>query len=178
MDGFTDAECPHPPRDYLNKEREKFKDILKSILLILKVSGAHIKTDRDLIDEINTRIHQRINYYLFFHVKRLNQSRQIALKAYWILRHRPLRLISKAFWNKDYDINVYFAFYFMFAQAIGELFVNCPKEIQTTVANEILRKHQDDYIRAFSEYDIGKEAMMLISESLKSIVKCEIRERI
>jgi hypothetical protein len=64
----------------------------------------------------------------------------------------------------------------MFTQALGELFPNCPKEIQATVANNILKKYQDDYIRGLSEYDISKEAMMLISESLKSIVKCEIMD--
>jgi hypothetical protein len=63
----------------------------------------------------------------------------------------------------------------MFAQAIGELFADCKKEKQVTVANNILEKYEGDYIRAFSEYDISKEAMMLLSESLKSIVKCEIR---
>ena len=175
MGGFTDARYPPPPRDYLEKKRVDFENILKAFLACISVSDTDIKVDRDLIDDINSRVHQRINYYLFFHDTHLHQSRQIALKSYWILRYRPLRLISK--WDKGYDINVYFAFLIMFAQALGELFVNCPKEIQVTVTNEILRKHEDDYIRGFSEYDISKEAMMLMSESLKSIVKCEIKDR-
>jgi hypothetical protein len=177
MDGFTDARCPPPPRDYLEKERVDFENILKLFLTWLSVSYTQIRVDRDLLDDISSRLYQRINYYWFFHDTHLHQSRQIALKSYWILRYRPLQLISKAFWDKDYDINVYFAFFIMFAQAIIELFPDCPKGIQATVANEILKKHEDDYIRAFSEYDISKEAMMLISESLKSIVKCEITER-
>jgi len=178
MGGFTDARCPPPPREYLEKERTDFENILKAFLACLSVSDTHIKADRDLIDDINSRAHQRINYYLFFHGTHLQQSRQVALKSYWILRYRPLRLMSKAFWDKEYDINVYFAFFIMFAQALGELFVNLPKKVQVTVTNEVLRKHEDDYIRAFSEYDISKEAMMLISESLKSIVKCELKDHV
>jgi hypothetical protein len=177
MGGFTDARCPLPPLGYLEKERAIFKDILKLFLRWLAVSETHIRVDMDLIDDITLRVHQRINYYLFFYGRYLHQSRQVALKAYWILRYHPLRLISKAFWDKDYDINVYFAFFIMFTQAVGELFVDCPKVIQAAVTNEILRKHKENYIRVFSGYDISKEAMMLLSESLKSIVKCEIRDR-
>jgi hypothetical protein len=176
MDGFTDAKCPLPPLEYLNKEYEYFQIILKVFLTRLEVSDAHIRTDRDLIYEINLRVHQRINYYLFFHNKHLLQSRQVAIKSYWILRYRPIQLIPRTSWKKKYDINVYFAFFIMFAQAIGELVIDCPKETQTAVVNNILRKYEDDYIRAFSEYDISKEAMMIISESLKSIVKCEIKD--
>jgi hypothetical protein len=176
MDGYTDERCPHPPPDYYNKEREKFHKILDIFLKWSGVSGAHITVDIDLIDQVSLRVHQRINYYQFFHSRDLHQSRQVAIKSYWILRYRPLRLKSKTFWNKIYDINVYFAFFIMVAQALAELVGNCSREIRTTVANNILIKHGSDYLRAFSEYDISKEAMMLISEGLKSTVKCELND--
>jgi len=176
MDDFTKDRCPPPSLKYLNTELAEFDSKLKSFLANMNVPYGQVKTDRDIVNEINSRVHQRINYYLFFHGKTLQQSRQVAIRSYWILRHRPIRLLASGSWNRDYDINVYFAFYLMFTQIIGELFAVCPKNIQATAANNILNKYKDDYIRAFSEYDISKEAMMVLSESLKSIVKCEIME--
>jgi len=174
-EGYTEVRCPLPPIEYLEKERENFQKIVKSFAARMNISLDNIQTDASIIDEISKRVHQRRNYYLFFHGKNLIQSRQAAIKAYWILKYRPIRLFPQTTWNKAFNINVYFAFFILFVQAIGEYFVNCPKEIQGIVANRILNEYEDEYIRAFSEYDISKEAMMLISDSLKSIVKCEIR---
>jgi hypothetical protein len=176
MDGYTNERCPLPPSDYFSKERENFKNILDIFLRWSEVSHIYITVDSDLIDQISLRVFQRINYYQFFHGIDLHQSRQVAFKSYWMLRYRPLRLKSKNFWNNIYDINVYFAFFIMVAQALAELVGNCSREIRTTVANNILLKHGSDYIRAFSEYDISKEAMMMISEGFKSIVKCELND--
>ena len=175
MEVYTSARCPIPSRDLLNSERIQFRNMVVGFANFTSTAIGHIAIDWNVVDELSTRIHQRMNYYLFFHNANLLQSRQGALKAYWILKYRPLRIKSAVFWDEEYDINVHFAFHVLFAQALGEFLVNCPRGIQLTVVTNILREYKNDHIRAFSEHDISKEAMMLISGSIKSIVECEIK---
>jgi len=125
-----------------------------------------------LADQVSERVHQGFCYYLFFHNITLSQARQAALKAYWILRYRP---VTALVWEREYNINVYFAYFILFAEAMGEHLVVCPKSIQKTVVNNVLHEYEDTYIRFFSEHSIGKGAMMLISESIGSVVKAEIK---
>ncbi len=104
--------------------------------------------------------------------------RSVAQKAYWILRYRPLRPKSPIYWDKPYDVNVYFAFYMLLAATIGECFVarsESVKDQARAVVNDILQDHEDDYSRAFSEYDISKEAMMLITDNLRGMINSAIR---
>jgi len=138
MSDFTKDRCPSPSLNYLNTECAEFDSKLKSFLINMNVTYGQVRTDRDVVNEISLRVHQRINYYLFFHGKMLQQSRQIAIKSYWILRHRPIRLLASGSWNRDYDINVYFAFYLILTQIIGELFTTCPRNIRVTAANNII----------------------------------------
>ena len=74
-----------------------------------------------------------------------------------------------------YDINVYLAVYILFAVNLAVIAKDNPNsnKIQNHVIANILNNYTD-FVRAFSEYDISKEAMMLFSENLKSIVVYEI----
>ena len=161
-----------PTREYLNKERNDFKKFIGPFADYSKVPASDFMLDESLVDDINTRVHQRQNYYNFFHEAQLEQTRKTAIKAYWILKYRPIKAIR---WNGEYDVNVHFAFFILFVESMGKFFPGQPKKIQNIVANDILNDYRDNFLRAFSEYDISKESMMLIADSLKSIFKCEIK---
>ncbi len=173
------AHCQPPSRKYLNDQSEKFSKFVSVFLKILKVPAHEFRLHQDSVDEIIRRIHQRVNYYQFFHSKDLRQSRQAAIQAYWILRYRPLKPLTLSHWDKLYDINVYLAYYLLFGAALSES-VNeypdpVPKKVRDAVTNVIESENKNDRIRAFSEYDISKEAMMLVSDYLKTRIDAEIR---
>ncbi|MDR2166590.1 MAG: hypothetical protein LBE35_01910 [Clostridiales bacterium] len=166
-------------RDSLNKHREKFTNHLKwfvnwignKVYSAEDIINKHV--DWDMVDEIHKRLHQRQNYYLFFHGTNLKQTRQAATKAYWILRYRPIKLPTPL---KDYDANIHFAYFILFADNLLEVLGNESYEIRRHVIRNVLKEHgKDTFIRGFSEYDISKEAMMLVSESILSILDCEAR---
>ena len=168
---FTNARYESPKYAYMSVQRDKFDKIIGSLATYLRISKNEFRIDHNVIEDIIARLHQRINYYLFFHGKHLTQSRQAGIKAFWILRYHPL--ISST-WKKEYDINVYFAFYLLFAEIIGEHLSSQPKEIQCEITNKVLIEYQESFLRALSEYDISKESMMLISECVEKIVLLEI----
>jgi hypothetical protein len=176
MSNFTEARYEQPTPKYLNAERAKFQQTFGLFAThIIKAPVTDFKFDHDLIDDVSMRVHQRLNYYLFFHNIRLAQSRQAGLKAYWILRYRPITPYSPTLWNEEYDVNVYFAFFVLFCEAMGECLVKIPSNIRTIIVNNVLIEYQNIFMRAFNEYDISKEAMMLVSESIKSIFVGEIK---
>ena len=162
-----------PSREYLVNNRKHFQAMLGHFADFKKMPKADFKVDLDLVDSIAKRVHQRISYYRYFHGIHLVQPRQAAMQAYWVLRYHPLRTLPK--WDHEFDVNVHFAFYVLFAGSMREPIENCPKEKQPIVLNYVLGEYQGEYLRAFSEYDISKEAMMLMSDSIKSIVKAEIK---
>jgi len=169
---FTTARYCAPPPDYLNSERIKFQKVLGYFATYHNVKTTDFRINKIILDEVHIRVHQRLNYYLFFHDKDLAQSRQAGIKAYWILRYRP---ISSFLWSKVYDVNVYFAFFILFSEVLGECLSTQTKDVKNIVTNSIISKYESIFLRAFSEYDISKEAMMLVTESIKSICDGELK---
>ncbi|MDR2547218.1 MAG: hypothetical protein LBC96_06870 [Lachnospiraceae bacterium] len=169
---LTEARCIPPSEEYLNNKRSYFQKILHEFANYVSIDKSRIKVDNKLLDDVIVRLHQRLNYYLFFHGKNLEQSRQAAIYAYWILRYRPLRVLV---WDKAYDVNIYFAFYTLFAVALFQTLSSCPKEYQVDIVMNIRKEYESDFLRSFNEYDISKESMMMISDSIKSIFKAEIK---
>ena len=158
---YTEARYVRPPVTYFSEKRKSFQKILGGFATYMKMNTTDFRANIGSVDEISSRLHQRLNYYLFFHGRTLEQSRQAAVKAYWILRYRPLKAVV---WDKDYDVNIYFAFFVLFVEAMGQTFKDCPKTIQVVIVDSIRKDYEKDFLRAFSEYDISKEAMMLVSD--------------
>lgn len=173
---FAEESRYNPPsKEFLENGRAKFKSQLGLFCARYNMPTNDFKINIKSVDKLYTRLHQRLSYYLFFHGKDLAQSRQAGIIAYWILRYRPLLLIAQSSWSKSYDINVYLAFFILFSEVLGEHLAGQPKDVQRAVVNNIIASYESEFIRAFSEYDISKEAMMLLSEGMKSICKGELK---
>jgi hypothetical protein len=164
---FTDARCDLTPIGFLEAGRETFRGALKLFVSCYRCAVGDFRINRESVDGVSNRIYQRLNYYLFFHNKQLSQSRQAGLKAYWILRYRPLTLISSGVWKKRYDVNAYFAFFIILCEVLGECVGDLPKSSRRVIVNSILKDYENTFIRSFSEYDISKESMMLMADSIK-----------
>ena len=160
-----------PSLEYLKSERHSFNKMLGNFAKFVTTDKIHFKVNPDRVDNVTVRVHQRKDYYLYFHGTQLEQSRQAAAKAYWILRYRP---IAALVWDKEYDVNVYLAYFVLFSEALGKHLSGYSPDIQQAVVTNILNEYHDSFIRGFSEYNISKGAMLLVSDSIKSIVKCEI----
>jgi hypothetical protein len=173
---LTTARCESTPIAFLELGRESFKKAINLFVrFYYKTAANDFKIDYDGVDRISTRIHPRLNYYLFFHDKQLSQSRQAGLKAYWVLRYRPIKLISLCYWKKAYDINVYFAFFVILSDIIGECLSDCDIDVQRLVVNKLLEDYENSFIRSLSEYDISKESMILIADNIKKLCLCEAK---
>jgi len=172
---FTIARCEPTPNAFLEAGRKGFRKILGLFVGFHKVTVTDFRIDHTILDRISNRIYQRLNYYLFFHDKQLLQSHQAGLKAYWILRYRPLTIISTSSWKKVYDANAYFAFFVILCGILGEYLGDCKRDIQRLAVNKILVDYENTFIRSFSEYDISKEAMMLVADNIKEICLYEVK---
>ncbi len=174
---FTTARCDLTPISFLTDGRTAFRKTLGLFSTCYNIAVNNFKIDQDRVDGIGNRLYQRLNYYLFFHNKQLSQSRQAGLKAYWILRYRPLTLISSGVWKKKYDVNVYFAFFIILCDVLGECVTDVELNVQRAVVYSILKDYENTVIRSFSEYDISKESMMLVADSIKNTCLYEIKQR-
>ena len=176
IEGYTNERCPVLTLKHYADGRASIHRGLKHFATFMSTLTSDFAVDENAVDKITERLFQRINYYLFFHGAHLTQSRQNALKAYWILKYHPLRPKLPDSWKSEYNVNAHFAFYVLFAQALSDKIGDCANNRRTDVINNILREYQKDYIRALSEYDISKEAMIVVSDGLKSILKGEIAD--
>jgi hypothetical protein len=172
---FTTARCDLTPIDFLEAGRKTFRKALELFVVCYGCAVGDFRINHDSVDGVSNRIYQRLNYYLFFHNKHLSQSRQAGLKAYWILRYRPLTLILSGAWKKIYDVNAYFAFFTILCEVLGECVDGLSKNTQRVIVHSILKDYENTFIRSFSEYDISKESMMLMADSIKNICLYEIK---
>jgi len=164
-----------PSFEYLKSRRSRVSEMIGSFATFMKMNKTDFRIDPQLLDDVNMRVHQRLEYYLFFHGTHLEQSRQAASFAYWILRYRPLAALV---WGEEYDVNAYFAYYVLFTESLVKFLGEHPKKVQHAVINGILSEYKDNFIRGLSEYNISKGAMMLISDSIKNILRGELAKHL
>jgi len=158
---------------------------------IRNIDRVSIRTN-DILRDLFKRVDQEKDYYKLFHATKLSQLHISALSVYWILRFRVLSLSDKAYGCRnlscktiadsksdedlgyDYDINVYFAYFFLLSEAFKEMLDSQPKDIKLLVMKDIIKKHKKSFLRALNEYNIAKEALILLSESLKYLIEYAI----
>lgn len=122
-----------------------------------------IEFDFKLMNEVNIRVDKRKDYYIIFHETRLNEVREAALTAYWILKFKPFLITKDAENQSELNINCGFAAYI----------------ILSAVREYIYRKYggdktfsidDDEYLQRFryslKYWDLSKESMMMIAETL------------
>jgi hypothetical protein len=168
---MTTARYEGPTKEYIKQIRKEYDSQLANFATHYEINKNEIKPDKEIIDDVINRVHQRENYYLFFHGKRLTQSRVRAIASYWILKYRPLKSFT---WNKDFDINAYFALFCVISQLYSEILGGFHKNVQNTVIRASKNTLEKLYIRPFSEYDISKESLTSISDGIKSTIESEL----
>lgn len=112
------------------------------------------------IGEICVRVDKRDAYFHIFHDVSMSEIRQSALIAYWVLKFQPIRLENNAIIK---DVNSRFAVFFVLS-AVQEY---ARKKKKDPHYNLDLSKEYIDKLKYAAKYwDISKESMMLIAETI------------
>lgn len=122
-----------------------------------------IKVDEPMLAELLVRIDKRKDYFIIFHDDtEMNEIKEAALVAYWLLKFKPFSIKeSRSELHIKYgQINEAFAVFVLYS-AIKEETKRVPK-MKFSISKEYNKK----IMYGFKFWDISKEALMLISESL------------
>ena len=166
------------PKHFENEYVHELKFAFNQFEKLTGLNDGGLIIDSNILIDIAERLHQRIEYYSYFHNGfEMSQIKRIGILTYWLLKYRPIN--SKYFWTfragkPHYDVNVYFAFYF-FKSSICD----CRDELRKKngeiyPCTGVPLGSYDDffdgtleelYLHSFSECDLSKEAFILLAET-------------
>lgn len=145
--------------NYIADISDVFDDYIESI----EFDKDKIHRNYKLINEVFIRIDKRKDYFVIYHDETyVNEIRESALLAYWILKFKPFTLDAEKESDYNLDINCGFAIYIMFS-AIEECI---KRKTQGKQKLELSAEYIVKLKYAIKFWDISKEAMMLIAETL------------
>lgn len=138
-------------------------DIFQEYADTAGIDAENVEFDFKLMNEVNIRVDKRKDYYIIFHDTNLNEVREAALTAFWILKFKPL-LITKHSENEcELNINCGFAAYIILS-AVREYISRKYGGDKTFEIND------KEYLRRFryslKYWDLSKEALMMLAETL------------
>jgi len=172
----NDCDCIYKemtPERMLHLLNAKFKPLLDNFReFFYKHTNTKesIRYSTPLVSDIFKRIHQRSDYYTYFHTKPnggqpmvMAETKHTALMAYWVIKYKPLSLplvfADDLYQTKCCTINEYFAAFCIFSLAKKYPRVG---DVNTYFSPDNL----NGIVYAFMHRDISKEAMILYVESL------------
>lgn len=122
-----------------------------------------IDFDFKLMNEVNIRVDKRKDYYIIFHDTYLNEVREAALTAFWILKFKPFLITKHAEEQRELNINCGFAAYLILS-AVREYIY------RKYGGDKTFRIDDEEYLQRFryslKYWDLSKESMMMIAETL------------
>lgn len=122
-----------------------------------------VEFDFKLMNEVNIRVDKRKDYYIIFHETNLNEVREAALTAFWILKFKPF-LIANPIENQcELNINCGFAAYVILSAAREYISIKYGGDKTFAIYDE-------EYLQRFryslKYWDLSKESLMMIAETL------------
>ena len=150
------------PLDQIEKSIKVFHGLFRSFLRLKNFSentGFHISF-YSLVDAI-VRVDKRKAYYRYFHGMEINECKEAALYAYWILKLKPFTITDKAY-VKNVDactINESFAI-FMIALVLE----NTGRIRRTPSSSKESYKRLLDY--SFRFRDFSMDSLVVLVESI------------
>ena len=146
---------------------ETLSVVLEALKIYITKTGdlqlTDIEADPILLTESFVRINKRKDYFTIFHDDtHMNEVKETALLVYWLLKFKPFRVKDEnTQMHKKYrHINEAFSLFLIYSVLKQES--KCHKN----VAFHISKEYNDKLMYAFRYWDISKEAVMLVLESL------------
>lgn len=162
-DGSIKYEYQSPSPDKKMTYFRNLVSIFEEFAETVELDMEDVDFDFKLINEVNLRVDKRKDYYIIFHDTVLNEVREAALTAFWILKFKPFLITNHEKDQRELNINCGFAAYV----------------ILSAVREYICRKYGGDksfeirdgeYLSRFKYslkyWDLSKESMMMIAETL------------
>lgn len=168
-------ECVKEDGKKVHKYKSLNDDILyEKVALLLDSLEIYVSKQDDLkfedivvdvpaVAELFVRLDKRKDYFIIFHDEtEMNEVKEAALLAYWILKFKPFNIKSDdlVLCRKYSQINEAFAVFVLYSTI---------KEETKRIADmdfSISKEYNQKIMYAFKFWDISKEALMLIAESL------------
>lgn len=152
-----------PSREEKFKYLADMSDIFEDYLESLGFDKDKVSLDYKLINEVFIRIDKRKDYFVIYHDETyINEVRESALLAYWILKFKPFTINSAEQLDYNFNINCGFAAYVILC-AVDEC---VRRRTQGKQRIELSDEYIEKFKYALKFWDIGKEAMMFIAETL------------
>lgn len=155
---------------YVSPEEElllkKSNDLIQQFIKYAKEQDFTIEEiciQRSLLPRIILRVDKREGYFIIFHEQtRINEIKQAALMAYWILKFKPFMINTKDpdRSHKYRRINEGFAAFYLLS-AFKQYAVR-----QGYTVTEMSDRLIGELMYAFTYWDLSKEASILISETI------------
>lgn len=132
------------------------------------IDMSKVEFDFKLINEVFIRVDKREDYYIIFHNETyLSEVRRVALIAFWILKFKPFLIASEK--GRDYNLNINCGF------AAYVIFCAVSEDIEREYSGKKIFSIDEEYLEklkyAFKYWDLSKEALMLIAETLCKCVE-------
>ena len=145
--------------------------VFKNFVLAIKENPAekdlvYDKATIRIISEIYVRVDKRNDYFHIFHDVAMSEIREAALIAYWVIKFQPIRFANKVVIK---DINSRFAVFIILSAIDKYSRTIMGDNYELSLTKEYLDKLQ----YAAKYWDLSKEAMMLIAETIAEHVVTE-----
>ena len=154
---------------------DSFDKLFKATYTEQGKSISNIKVNKNIISEIEIRVHQRAAYYEFFHRFKMNEIKEAALRSYWILKYRPFSHRAELTPDKDEDENVFFAFWSLISTLSGIIridFLKMNPKGEKFKEVKIPKPLIKSAFHTFRECDMSKESMIEYANTLHAMIIC------
>jgi len=144
----------NPPDEEIIAYYGKIQEWLESYLKLHGIAIESVHADLRLIGNAIVRVLKRKDYYMVFHngVK-LSEVKEASLLAYWIVKYRPFTITSDVSDRNPLNINEGFATFIILSSL---------PNVKNTLSGEYIKS----FVYGLQYWDLSKEAMMLIAETL------------
>ncbi|MBQ8003523.1 MAG: hypothetical protein IJ299_00285 [Oscillospiraceae bacterium] len=146
--------------------KKKSNELIKQFCKYAEVHGLSIDNvciQKGLLPRIILRVDKREGYFMVFHDQtRINEIKQAALVAYWVLKLKPFMVITDdpIMSHKFSRINEGFAAFYLLSafKQYAKRNGNEVKELSPRLVEELMY--------AFTYWDLSKESAILIAETI------------
>ena len=127
------------------------------------INKEDVEFDFKLMNEVNIRVDKRKDYYIIFHETCLNEVREAALTAFWILKFKPFLLKNPSETQRELNINCGFAAYLILSAVREYISRKYGGDKTFAIYDE---KYLERFRYSLKYWDLSKESLMMIAETL------------
>lgn len=152
-----------PEEQIISKRTNALTRQFRKYAEAIGLSPSEVCIQRVILPRIISRVDKREDYFLVFHKgTKINEIKQAALTAYWILKLRPFMINCEDPKRMSHysRINEGFAFFYILSA--------CKQyaEIKHYTMRNVSNRLRDETLYAFTYWDLSKESVILMAETI------------